>query len=209
MLSRNPPLVFDQSCPSPSSFTLLPYNGIQPPYHQAALASAVESSRWTAAAGAYSPSPSAYSPAFPTLDQIPLAPTSAFPPLDANGSPPVLQHTFSRSPTTTVGQLLAAFPSAVNNLPSSGALPGRRGSGGGFESKGLLDGPIDLAPRVKPFIAKLNRLLSHPEEYQDVIAWADDSSFIVNANSRFTSEVLPNLYSHSQLSSFTRTYRDL
>ncbi|GAA5972737.1 hypothetical protein JCM21900_001311 [Sporobolomyces salmonicolor] len=203
-LSRNYPLVFDQSHPASSSFPLHPFNGARPPYHQAALASAVESSRWTAAAGVCPPSPSAYSPAFPTLYQSPLSPTSALPPFDASGSPPALQHTLTHSPTTTVGQLLAAFPSAVSHLPPSGALAGRRGSGGGLDSKGLIDGPIDLASRVKPFIAKLYRLLSHPEEFQDVIAWADDSSFIVNANHRFISEILPNVYSHSQLSSFTR-----
>ena len=71
----------------------------------------------------------------------------------------------------------------------------------------VVEGPIGLTPRVKPFIAKLNHLLGHPESYRDCIVWdSPGEAFIVNANKRFCDEVLPRLFGHRNLASFTRAF---
>lgn len=71
----------------------------------------------------------------------------------------------------------------------------------------VVDGPIGLTPRVKPFIAKLAHLLARPETYQDCIVWdAAGEAFILNASKRLTGEVFPRLFGHGTLASFTRAY---
>lgn len=71
----------------------------------------------------------------------------------------------------------------------------------------VVDGPIGLTPRVKPFIAKLAHLLARPETYQDCIVWdAAGEAFILNASQRLTGEVFPRLFGHGTLASFTRTF---
>ncbi|GAA6052709.1 hypothetical protein NBRC10513_003438 [Rhodotorula toruloides] len=179
----------------PGPFTL-------PPDHSPALLGAVESSRWTAT----------QMPSFaPAAFSLPLSPTSpTYPPhlplLSASTSPVIAQQ-LAASPTVTVGEVLGAFPSVADDatpLPA-GTLAARRGSGGGFEADSVVEGPIGLTPRVKPFIAKLNHLLGHPESYQDCIVWdSTGEAFIVNANKRFCDEVLPRLFGHRNLASFTR-----
>ncbi|BGP70816.1 hypothetical protein NBRC10513v2_004177 [Rhodotorula toruloides] len=181
----------------PAPFTL-------PPDHSPALLGAVESSRWTA-----TQMPSFARAAF----SFPLSPTSpTYPPhhplLSASTSPsPVIAQQLAASPTLTVGEVLGAFPSVADDatpLPAR-TLAARRGSSGGFEADSVVEGPIGLTPRVKPFIAKLNHLLGHPESYRDCIVWdSPGEAFIVNANKRFCDEVLPRLFGHRNLASFTR-----
>ncbi|BGO94718.1 hypothetical protein NBRC10512_007334 [Rhodotorula toruloides] len=173
-----------------------------PPDHSPALLGAVESSRWTAT----------QLPSFaPAAFSLPLSPTSpTYPPhhplLSASTSPVIAQQ-LAASPTVTVGEVLGAFPSVADDatpLPA-GTLAARRGFGGGFEADNVVEGPIGLTPRVKPFIAKLNHLLGNPESYQDCIVWdSTGEAFIVNANKRFCDEVLPRLFGHRNLASFTR-----
>ncbi|SGY32678.1 BQ5605_C002g01399 [Microbotryum silenes-dioicae] len=66
--------------------------------------------------------------------------------------------------------------------------------------------PTASVPRVKPFIAKLEYLLSHPEYFKDCMVWDDTgTSFIVcHAQPRLLSEVLPSFYQHASLHAFTR-----
>ena len=75
------------------------------------------------------------------------------------------------------------------------------------DPQSVVDGPIGLTPRVKPFIAKLAHLLARPETYQDCIVWdAAGEAFILNASKRLTGEVFPRLFGHGTLASFTRAY---
>ncbi|GAA5997363.1 uncharacterized protein JCM10292_000205 [Rhodotorula paludigena] len=58
---------------------------------------------------------------------------------------------------------------------------------------------------VKPFISKLYHLLSHPDSYQDCVVWdGSGNSFIINSNKRFARDVLPQVFGHSNIASFTR-----
>lgn len=200
-----------------------------PPDHSPALLGAVESSRWTAAAD-HLPT---FAPAAFSLPHSPTSPTTPAYPLLSASTSPVVAHQLSTSPTLTVGQVLGAFPSAAaqddSTPPPAGTLAARRRSGGGFEAdvrrgwharvereltlladlrfQSVVEGPIGLTPRVKPFIAKLNHLLGHPESYQDCIVWdSTGEAFIVNANKRFCDEVLPRLFGHRNLASFTRAW---
>ena len=69
----------------------------------------------------------------------------------------------------------------------------------------VVEGPIGLAPRVKPFIAKLSHLVSQPHSFKDCVVWdSSGTSFIVSANDRFVGDVLPRLFGHSNMASFTR-----
>ncbi|BGP36488.1 hypothetical protein JCM10450v2_000387 [Rhodotorula kratochvilovae] len=169
--------------------------------HASSLPAAVTSSPWISshAAAAYAlPS----RPPLSTSRSAHLSPHVS----PAAGLPPLL-HT-PPSGTLTVGDILGAFPSTSTGSPGppvAGTLAARRGSGGGFEADHIVDGPIGLTPRVKPFIAKLNHLVSYPECYQDCVVWdSSGESFIINANKRFVSEVLPRLFGHGNAASFTR-----
>ncbi|GAA6056008.1 hypothetical protein JCM3770_002139 [Rhodotorula araucariae] len=124
----------------------------------------------------------------------------------ASGLQPLL-HT-PPSGALTVGDILGAFPSTSTSSPGppvARTLAARRASSGGFEADHIVEGPIGLTPRVKPFIAKLNHLVSYPECYQDCVVWdSSGESFIINANRRFVNEVLPRLFGHTNAASFTR-----
>ncbi|SCZ90737.1 BZ3500_MvSof-1268-A1-R1_Chr1-3g02200 [Microbotryum saponariae] len=75
-----------------------------------------------------------------------------------------------------------------------------------LETAEATNDPTASVPRVKPFIAKLEYLLSHPEYFKDCMVWDDSgTSFIVcHAQPRLLSEVLPSFYQHSSLHAFTR-----
>ncbi|SGZ30654.1 BQ5605_C049g12424 [Microbotryum silenes-dioicae] len=61
----------------------------------------------------------------------------------------------------------------------------------------------DDAP--KPFILKLYHMLANPSEFSDVISWdPPGTSFVVSHNERFTRDVLPALFGHGNIASFTR-----
>ncbi|SCV68299.1 BQ2448_420 [Microbotryum intermedium] len=61
----------------------------------------------------------------------------------------------------------------------------------------------DDAP--KPFILKLYHMLANPGEFSDVISWdPPGTSFVVSHNERFTRDVLPALFGHGNIASFTR-----
>ncbi|GEM06135.1 heat shock transcription factor [Rhodotorula toruloides] len=182
---------------APQAGSAFPAPFTYPPDHSPALFGAVESSRWTA-----TQMPS-FAPAAFSLPHSPSSPSL----LPSTNTSPVVASQLVASPTLTVGEVLGAFPSAADDPlpPPTGTLAARRGSGGGFETDSVVEGPIGLTPRVKPFIAKLNHLLGHPEIYQDCIVWdSAGEAFIVNANKRFCDEVLPRLFGHGNLASFTR-----
>ncbi|POY75339.1 hypothetical protein BMF94_1567 [Rhodotorula taiwanensis] len=183
------------------------YDG--PPSHDMALSGAVESSRWMSN---YAPTPPPTS--FPAtnftlaLAQTPSTSNSHFSlsPLETlvKTAPHVIGLP-SSSEGLTVGQYLTTFP--TEPLSPSDSLHSRRDStdSQNFETESVVDGPIGLTPRVKPFIAKLVHLLSRPETYQDCIVWdSTGESFILSANKRLTGEVFPRLFGHSTLPSFTR-----
>ncbi|KWU42095.1 hypothetical protein RHOSPDRAFT_27192 [Rhodotorula sp. JG-1b] len=174
------------------------------PEHLPTLFGAVESSRWfahlqpssSARPFDHRTAPSPLEPPGPSnLSLSPLA-TLALP-----------AHTSSMSPLEglTVGQYLTSFPTALDSPEQPSLRPLRRASGGEFETESVVDGPIGLTPRVKPFIAKLAHLLARPETYQDCIVWdAAGEAFILNASKRLTGEVFPRLFGHGTLASFTR-----
>ncbi|GAA5980830.1 hypothetical protein JCM10908_003883 [Rhodotorula pacifica] len=175
------------------------------PGHAPTLSGAVEGSRWVAH---LTPSSSAQlfqhcvagasplgAPGRSDFALSPLA-TLALPSRD----PPML------SPESlTVGQYLTTCPTTLDSPEHVDWRPLRRDSTGEFETESVVDGPIGLTPRVKPFIAKLAHLLARPESYQDCIVWdAAGESFILNASKRLMGEVFPRLFGHSTLASFTR-----
>ncbi|GAA5838549.1 hypothetical protein JCM9279_003278 [Rhodotorula babjevae] len=116
----------------------------------------------------------------------------------------------SSAAALTVGEVLGSLP----DMPSSSSsfdhrpfapLATQAGPDGGFEAEHVVEGPIGLAPRVKPFIAKLSHLVSQPHNFQDCVVWdGSGTSFIVSANERFVSDVLPRLFGHGNMASFTR-----
>ncbi|TLS23154.1 uncharacterized protein PpBr36_06655 [Pyricularia pennisetigena] len=54
------------------------------------------------------------------------------------------------------------------------------------------------------FVRKLYRMLEDPSE-SDIVCWSDDgTSFIVKDNDRFTKEILPQHFKHSNFASFVR-----
>lgn len=60
--------------------------------------------------------------------------------------------------------------------------------------------------RPQPFVTKLHFALEHPQQYGDVLRWTQGglSFFVCLSNPRFAVEVLPKLFSHDSLTSFTR-----
>ncbi|GAA5941338.1 hypothetical protein JCM1841_006928 [Sporobolomyces salmonicolor] len=109
--------------------------------------------------------------------------------------------------TVTVGQILDSFSTVSGNTcGSSSTCSERPTSFSDFQGEqSLVDSGIGLSSRVKPFIGKLFHLLSHPESYRDVIVWDEQGlAFICHHGRRFTSEVLPQLFGHGNVSSFTR-----
>ncbi|CEQ41030.1 SPOSA6832_02708, partial [Sporobolomyces salmonicolor] len=104
------------------------------------------------------------------------------------------------SPTTSEAALLPAelLGASANTVTVGQILDS-------FSTQSLVDSGIGLSSRVKPFIGKLFHLLSHPESYRDVIVWDEQGlAFICHHGRRFTSEVLPQLFGHGNVSSFTR-----
>ncbi|GJN87252.1 hypothetical protein Rhopal_000197-T1 [Rhodotorula paludigena] len=94
-----------------------------------------------------------------------------------------------------MGELLARIPSALPQaervLSSQPLRP----------DKVETEGP----PAVMPFISKLYHMLSHPEEFQDVLVWdADGEAFIVHASDHLVQEVFPLMFGHGTFASFTR-----
>lgn len=58
-----------------------------------------------------------------------------------------------------------------------------------------------------PFISKLYHMLSHPEEFQDVLVWdADGEAFIVHASDRLVQKVFPQVFGHGNFASFTSEF---
>ncbi|SCV68663.1 BQ2448_784 [Microbotryum intermedium] len=119
----------------------------------------------------------------------------------------------------TIGDLLEmSMSSTAPSLASPGSLVDSSWSGDGppeesdFVSPNRLETaeastePTKSVPRVKPFISKLEYLLSHPEFFKDCMVWDDmGTSFIIcHAQPRLLSEVLPSFYQHSSLHAFTR-----
>ncbi|GAA5879830.1 hypothetical protein JCM8547_005777 [Rhodosporidiobolus lusitaniae] len=174
--------------PPSNTSPALPYAParLSPPDHQSALAGAVDSARWSGDLPSLETSPvSLFSPALPL--------------------PPVSQPL--AGPSYTVGQAMATFsdPLAAKR-PSLSGPSGRAGGGAAdFEAESIVAGPTGVQSRVKPFISKLNHMLSRPETYADVIVWdAEGQAFIVHHTARFHDEVLPRLFGHSQSASFSR-----
>ena len=89
--------------------------------------------------------------------------------------------------------------SVLEATPSSTKLSS--GSSHGSENNLSLFGPP-----VKPFIARLHNMLSHPDRFGDCLVWdADGLCFIVaHTVPRLFEEVLPEAFGHSNLHSFTR-----
>ncbi|GAA5948923.1 hypothetical protein JCM21900_003475 [Sporobolomyces salmonicolor] len=147
---------------------------------------------------------------FPTGTGLPSPPSPVLPTpspttSDAALLPPELFG--ANANTVTVGQILGSLSTAPGRTcrsSSSGSDP--RTSFSDFEGEqSLADTSIGLSSRVKPFIGKLFHLLSHPESYRDVIVWDEQGlAFICHHGRRFTSEVLPQLFGHGNVSSFTR-----
>ncbi|GAA5918637.1 hypothetical protein JCM6882_007889 [Rhodosporidiobolus microsporus] len=118
------------------------------------------------------------------------------------------------SSALTVGQTLAAFPSATGSSapapsrtapPAVGTLAARRGSAGGFETDHLVGAPTGMQSRVKLFIQKLSHLLSRPDMYADCMSWdSAGTAFVIHHCRRLHSEILPRMFSHSNSASLTR-----
>ncbi|GAA5878990.1 hypothetical protein JCM1840_007407 [Sporobolomyces johnsonii] len=207
-----------QTPPSPSPFATFE------PYFPGASTSANDDSKHLATEP-FSPPPTGGACPYPTPDDYsalfanypfpigtglpsppsPVLPTPSPTTSDAALLPPEL---FGASANTlTVGQILESFSTASGSTcrsSSTGSDP--RTSFSDFEGEqSLADTSIGLSSRVKPFIGKLFHLLSHPESYRDVIVWDEQGlAFICHHGRRFTSEVLPQLFGHGNVSSFTR-----
>ncbi|GAA5866362.1 hypothetical protein JCM8547_000753 [Rhodosporidiobolus lusitaniae] len=92
----------------------------------------------------------------------------------------------------------------VSTKRASGPTP-RRNSKEALLADGLLQGPTGVQSRIKPFIAKLNHLLSRPDLYADCLTWdSEGAAFLVHHCSRFHEQVLPSSYGHGQSASFSR-----
>ncbi|GAA5828104.1 hypothetical protein JCM11251_002591 [Rhodosporidiobolus azoricus] len=183
---------------SPSS-AFLPLPAL--PDHSGLLSGAVESALWTGD--------------LPSLgvggggrgDPLP-SPLPAFPSPSSSSSRELGTTNPFLSSTWTIGQTLAAFPSAAgtsSSLPAAGTLAARRGSAGGFESDHVVGSPVGVQSRVKPFIQKLSHLLSRPDAYADCFSWdASGKAFIIHHCKRLHNEILPRMFSHSNTASLTR-----
>ncbi|KPV78230.1 uncharacterized protein RHOBADRAFT_50725, partial [Rhodotorula graminis WP1] len=116
----------------------------------------------------------------------------------------------STAAALTVGDVLGSVPgvpaaSSASHRGPFAHLASQAGPDGGFENEHVVEGLIGLAPRVKPFVAKLSHLLSQPHNFQDCVVWdSSGASFILNANERFVGDVLPRLFGHGNVASFTR-----
>ncbi|GAA5874729.1 hypothetical protein JCM1840_000417 [Sporobolomyces johnsonii] len=149
--------------------------------------------------------PFAIDTGLPSRLPSPVLPTPSPTTSDAALLPPELLGASAN--TVTVGQILESFSTASGSTcGSSSTCSDRRTSFSDFEGEqSLVDSGIGLSSRVKPFIGKLFHLLSHPESYRDVIVWDEQGlAFICHHGRRFTSEVLPQLFGHGNVSSFTR-----
>ncbi|GAA5944351.1 hypothetical protein JCM3775_002893 [Rhodotorula graminis] len=115
----------------------------------------------------------------------------------------------STAAALTVGDVLGSVPgvpaaSSASHRGPFAPLASQAGPDGGFENEHVVEGLIGLAPRVKPFVAKLSHLLSQPHNFQDCVVWdSSGASFILNANERFVGDVLPRLFGHGNVASFT------
>ncbi|GAA5907733.1 hypothetical protein JCM8208_005502 [Rhodotorula glutinis] len=125
-----------------------------------------------------------------------------------DGLPAVWPTPSSAAPAAlTVGEVLSLSSASFDDDGQRPFAPlaSQAGPDGGFETEHVVEGPIGLAPRVKPFIAKLSHLLSQPHNFQDCVVWdSSGTSFIVSANDRFVGDVLPRLFGHGNTASFTR-----